>query len=451
VLYDLGTTGDCANVTPANAIRCKAGYGVRNSYCMNDSVFYKTGLDFSATNLSEPPGCELGQNGKVKFITMIQGHIYGLLVNNFSAANDGFTLAFTDQKGKSGTGQFAGPQPVIAFSGQNNCTADQQYTFTSNSTNYDSLKWTFGNGASIQTANTAGPFQVSYATPGIKTITLEAITNGGCGVVATQQITVGIKPPLPVIQVDKNIFCVNDTVRLQATVAPNTTYSWTGPNNFQSDSSTAVIPVTGNQVAGIYKLVITSYQCSSDSAMVTLPAPQLTPIAAFHTNPDSVNALYGPVTIQFINDTVDADTFFWDFGDGSTSTAVNPSHTYTQKGKFSVRLTASRNNSCANSTIKYDLAIIQDNNYIFIPNTFTPNGDGINDLFNVTITNIKDYYIRIFNRWGQQLFESKSILNSWDGTYQGRKAPFGVYYYVIDAIGTDNAVLKRAGYITIIR
>jgi gliding motility-associated-like protein len=451
VLFDLGITGDCANVTPANAIRCKAGYGVTNTDCPNDAIYYKTGLDFNETDLTEPPGCGHGQNGKVKYVTMQQGHVYGLLINNFSSGNSGFTLAFTDQEGKAGTGTFEGPKPVISAASEYDCTVNQQYTFKSNSTNYDSLKWSFGDGASISTAKTAGPFQIKYATPGIKTVSLEAYALGGCSVIATQQISVGLTPPVPTISADKNIYCVNDTVRLQASTVPNVTYQWQGPDGYQSDSSTAVVPVTGNGIAGVYKLVVSNFQCSSDPAYISLPEPQTSPTAAFHTDPSSVNALYGPVTIQFINDTFNADTFLWEFGDGSTSSLKNPVHSYHTKGNFNVKLTASNINSCYNSTLINNLVIIQDNNYIFIPNTFTPNGDGINDLFNVTITNLKTYHIQIFSRWGQLVFESKDLLNSWDGNYNGKQATWGVYYYVIEGEGSDNAIVKRSGSITLIR
>jgi len=451
VLFDLGTTGDCSGVKPENAIRCKAGYGVGSSQCPNDVIYYKTGLDFLETDLSEPPGCGLGQNGKVKFITMAQGHIYGLLVNNFSSANNGFTLAFTDQQGKSGTGIFEGPHPAFSYTAQNECSPNPQYTFLSQSTDYNALKWSFGDGASLADAATPGPLLVSYATAGLKTVTLEATGRDGCGVVASRQIAVGIKPPLPLITADKSIFCVGDTVRLSATPVPGLTYSWTGPEGFKSDSSTAVVVVTGNAVAGDYQLVTSSFQCNSDPADFTLPAPQVTPEAAFHTNPSAINALYGPVTMQFINDSVNADSYFWDFGDGASSTEANPSHIFNSKGDFNVRLTASRSNSCEVSVIKYNLVVIQNNSYIFIPNTFTPNGDGINDRFNVTMTNVKDYHIQIFNRWGQMVFESKDILDSWDGTYARKQVAWGVYYYILKAVSTDREVVNKSGYVTILR
>jgi gliding motility-associated-like protein len=451
VLFDLGPTGDCVNVNPANAIRCKAGYGVDNSDCTNDSIYYKTGLDFNETDSSEPPGCGKGQNGKLQFVTAQEGHIYGLLINNFSSGNNGFTLSFADQKGVAGTVEFVGPKPAITYNGANDCSEAPQFTFNSLSSNYTSLQWSFGDGASLQGANTPGPHLVTYSTPGIKTITLATTGKGGCTVIATKQLTVGIKPALPVIIIDKNVYCINDTVKLRAIAADGLTYLWTGPNGFQSDSSVAEIPATGNSIAGAYQLVTSSFGCNSEMAIIDLPEPQIAPVAAFHTNPITIIAAYGPVTIQFISDTFNADSFLWDFGDGTTSTMRNPSHVYNRKGQFDVTLIASRNNSCSVSVTKNSLVIIQNNSYVFIPNAFTPNGDGINDLFNVTMTNLKNYHIQIFSRWGQPMFEARDILKSWDGTYDGKKVSWGVYYYVVDAVSSNDELIKRSGYLTLLR
>lgn len=73
------------------------------------------------------------------------------------------------------------------------------------------------------------------------------------------------------------------------------------------------------------------------------------------------------------------------------------------------------------------------NKPIWIPNSFTPNGDGLNDIFKIeTLTEIEDYTMLIFNRWGQQIFESKDINQGWDGKYKNKIVPLGVYTYRIE-------------------
>lgn len=451
VLFDLDTTGNCSNVSPANAIRCKAGYGIDNSTCPKDTIYYKSGLDFSSTHLSEPPGCGQGQTGKLMYVTMQQGHIYGLLINNFSTGGDGFTLNFTDQQGKAGTGTFVSPKATISYTEQQNCTANPQFTFSNESMNYDSLQWNFGNGANMPTASGAGPYVVGYSTSGIKTVTLSAYSAGGCVDIDEKTIIVGIKPPLPAITLNNNTFCIGDTIKLITNKLPNTTYTWTGPNNFQSDSATALVPVTGNEIAGYYKLTIATYGCSSDVDSVLVNTPSGSPFAAFHTSPAAINVPYGPVTVQFFNDSQNADSYHWDFGDGSSSEESNPSHEYNHKGTFSVKLTAFKNDACSIATVKSDLVEIASDNYIFIPNTFTPNGDGINDEFIVNITNITSYHIQIFNRYGQVLYESANILNNWNGNYNNKPVPAGVYYYLVKAKSIDGSEILRSGFIALLR
>ncbi len=74
------------------------------------------------------------------------------------------------------------------------------------------------------------------------------------------------------------------------------------------------------------------------------------------------------------------------------------------------------------------------NKPIWIPNSFTPNGDGLNDIFKpVTLAELENYTMLIFNRWGQQIFESKDINKGWDGKYKGKLVEFGVYTYKIEA------------------
>lgn len=70
---------------------------------------------------------------------------------------------------------------------------------------------------------------------------------------------------------------------------------------------------------------------------------------------------------------------------------------------------------------------------LYVPNTFTPNDDGLNDTFGIAGEAISEFRIQVFNRWGQLVFESKNANERWDGTYAGQKVPQGVYIYKITA------------------
>ena len=146
-----------------------------------------------------------------------------------------------------------------------------------------------------------------------------------------------------------------------------------------------------------------------------------------------------------------AHNYYWNFGDGFTSSIQNPSHRYTDDTTYLVRLITDSGSPyfCAD-TSQQKIRIVPPFN-LFIPTAFTPNGDGINDIFNLFGNRIKQYKIIIFNRWGQLIFESNSISNSWDGTYQQHPAEEGVYSYLIKVVGVDDKNYTRVGTVSLYR
>ena len=99
-----------------------------------------------------------------------------------------------------------------------------------------------------------------------------------------------------------------------------------------------------------------------------------------------------------------------------------------------------------------DNAIVYTKPYtnLFIPNTFTPNGDDHNELFVISGVNIKTFNIQIFNRWGELMFMSESIDKSWDGTFANKKVQEGSYYYNVKVLGDDKRMLELSGTVNII-
>ena len=96
-----------------------------------------------------------------------------------------------------------------------------------------------------------------------------------------------------------------------------------------------------------------------------------------------------------------------------------------------------------------DYAIVNTKPYtdLFIPNTFTPNGDDHNELFVIIGVNVKTFNIQIYNRWGELMFMSESIYKSWDGTFANKKVQEGSYYYHIEVEGNDGKIFKKGGVI----
>jgi gliding motility-associated-like protein len=88
---------------------------------------------------------------------------------------------------------------------------------------------------------------------------------------------------------------------------------------------------------------------------------------------------------------------------------------------------------------------------VFVPNAFTPNGDGVDDIWSVFGTGIKDFRGTVFNRWGEKVFESDNQSDGWDGTFRGQRQPPGVYVYIVDLVYLNGEKVTKQGSITLIR
>ena len=141
-----------------------------------------------------------------------------------------------------------------------------------------------------------------------------------------------------------------------------------------------------------------------------------------------------PLTINFTNQHLLNAHSQWDFGDGQNSTLKNPDHMYSYAGTYTIGLTANDAFSCKNITTTLQIKIIDCDTLmnIIVPNIFTPNGDGVNDLLTIHSTGKGKISGEIFNRWGNKIYELNETSTAWNGnTAGGTTAPEGVYYYVI--------------------
>ena len=157
------------------------------------------------------------------------------------------------------------------------------------------------------------------------------------------------------------------------------------------------------------------------------------PIASFTSTPNVISAEIE--TINFVNSSIGAISYLWNFGDNSTSTNQNPSHSYTgASDNILVSLTASSPLGCFDI---YEMTLVVLSDAIFyVPNCFTPDEDEHNQLWKPIFTSGFDIYsfnLEIYNRWGEIIWETKDASDGWDGTYgiDGLKVPMGIYNWVI--------------------
>ncbi len=146
--------------------------------------------------------------------------------------------------------------------------------------------------------------------------------------------------------------------------------------------------------------------------------------------------------------------FLWDFGDGKMdSTTDNPKHIYAQSGKYNLTLYINNGLNCSDSITKtIDFDKYKPTSPI-IPNVFTPNGDGQNDVFEIGGVNPKcdSIEIKVYNRWGLLVFESKEIGNWWTGKDRNKLFPDGIYYFTLKVTDYKGNISQRKGDITLVR
>ncbi len=293
--------------------------------------------------------------------------------------------------------------------------------------------WSGPNGFASPAQNPTG-----INAPGTYTVTVTDNTNG-CSASATVNISANTSLPAVDAGNDQTLPCSAATLNLSGTSATvNAAFHWTGPNSFSSSNSVVTI-----QSAGIYILTVNDplNGCSNkDTVIVQAGVP---PVAAFTADPGSG---YGTLTVNFTNTSSNAGTVSWVFGDGATAGNINtPSNTYTT-GTYTALLIASNGTSACNDTARYTVQVYSEA-VLVIPNIFSPNGDNINDVFQVVSKSIKELNIIILNRWGQVIATIQDINANWDGN----NATDGTYFYMARAIGEDGKKIEKQGSLTLVR
>ena len=108
-------------------------------------------------------------------------------------------------------------------------------------------------------------------------------------------------------------------------------------------------------------------------------------------------------------------------------------------------------NECGNARDSIYIEIHEQSSNLFVPNAFTPNKDGLNDEFAPVVTNVEGYHLAIFDRWGKMVFESRNPALGWDGTWNGRPVPEGIFAYTIRARDCYGELGTRGGSVTLLR
>lgn len=382
------------------------------------------------------------------------------------------------------------PSPTITANSPTVCAGE---TATLTASGGSSYAWV-GNNLSAVTGQTVS---ANIASSSVYTLTG---TLNGCSSTITSAVTVN---PLPVVTTNFAVICPGEQAVLNATTSiPGGSYTWF-PNN-QTTASITESPLTSTN----YTVVYTVDGCSASA----IAAVNMKPVPSLSVNSGSVCS--GNTLVLLANASIAGGTYLWQPGGETTSSisqnptsassytvsytlngcsasapasigiypdpdaALNPSATSIAPGD-EVSIVASGGmsylwNTGASSaqilmkpleTISYCATVTDANgcksescveiqvraeSTLYIPNVFTPNGDDLNDEFYISGYNLGEFDLKIFNRWGQLLFQSNDPLKGWDGSFRGQTVA-GVYVFILKAKGNDGTEYHKTGHITLIQ
>lgn len=243
---------------------------------------------------------------------------------------------------------------------------------------------------------------------------------------------------------DLRVTTTNDLCDQKTGAAFTTLHGGTPPYRLYWDnmimSSSAVVQLG----AGSYDLkIIDDNNCGKDTVITLL-----------NRTPERVRILQEDVLIN-IGETihltaVNAPDYAWTPAEGLSCTNCAATVAMPLKNTMYVVTTLTGDNCIKSDTIRITVSSIAS---LFVPNAFTPNDDGINDVFRAKVKGVAKYRLVVFNRWGKLLFETNNTKSGWDGRFRNELQPMGAYVYLIEYAyyGRENELLQQKGAFTLIR
>ena len=294
------------------------------------------------------------------------------------------------------------------------------------------------NNALVAGANTS----IFSITPSVNTTYIVTVSdNCGSLVSDTLQYTI-TSPPLIVTTTPNPEICPGDSIYISAQASGgfgNYTYQW-----LHNGSSAAGIWVKPSNTSTY--VVEVSDDCQTFTVQGFSQVVVVRPSADFIVQTDEPTE---NLPVSFQNLTTNGYSYQWYFGDGGTSIIMHPSNIYETPGIYYVTLIATDAKGCIDSITKPIL--IKEEFYIYIPNTFIPDGDRINNVFSGSFIGVKWIELEVYNRWGEKVYETKDTSFEWNGFYKGYLVPDGTYTWLLKYKPTDGDISIKTGHVNVIR
>ncbi len=304
--------------------------------------------------------------------------------------------------------------PIVDFSTSHHCLGDNTWFFDESLINNGTIidwKWELGDNIVLEDYKN---MSYIYDEAGHYAVKLKVTSNHGCYSQSDKNITI-YNPPIASFRIEDEELCLGEEISIKdlsdGLGANIIEWKW----NFGDGN---IIPREHPKYSYSYKgefdislFVMTDEGCKNDTVIYSSVRVHDFPKVEFQASKLFTTEL--EPEIKFYNMSEEYDFISWDFDNGKISYEENPIVNFHEVREYNVMLIASNNAGCENNLIKK--ITISPENTLYIPNTFTPNGDGINDEFIIMGNNISDIYLSIFNKWGGLVFESRDINYGWNG------------------------------------
>lgn len=310
--------------------------------------------------------------------------------------------------------------------------------------------WDFGDGERSMARNPAH----NYRNPGNTPVTLTVTDVNGCRASITKIISYFPAPALIVIAPSAFTGCRPAEIFFDNLSFPiDETYDirW---DFGDGGTGTEISPTHIYDAVGVYTVsvsITSPIGCRTDTVFNDLIRVLPSPVAGFIYSPDDPTSINR--TVNFSDRSEGANRWFWDFGDGATSILSNPVHPYRDTGMFVVTQIVTHPSGCKD-TASLTLDVRPEVRF-FLPNAFTPNGDGLNDVYKGTgiMEGAVGFSMTIWNRWGEMIFESSNPDEGWNGRKfnSGADAPNGVYVVLVRFFGPRGDPFEIKGFATVVR
>ena len=347
------------------------------------------------------------------------------------------------------------PQPIASFvAPEPQCFEGHSFDFAGEGiweSTDPRFVWDFGPWATPDSSALRNPQEIEFSATGIHLVRLTIIDQGCASNTFVAPVNVK-KMPVSNFTANKITACEPSLIlfeNLSDNEGSPMEYQWNFGNGISSTSSNPTVLFSNHGKYDVELVVEGINGCVTDYLIPNMITINPTPQARFEASPLLTTIIEPEITFNDLS--VLADECIYDMGNGDTVFAFNHVYTYPDTGSYLVSQILTNAQGCRDTAfadIRIDLGF-----KVYIPAAFTPNDDGLNDLFKVYGEEFTDFSIQIFNRWGQMLYQSFDPDNGWDGKVRLSDQPVqgGVYVYTIKLKDKYGLPYTYRGEVTVLR